>query len=388
MRYLSTLTYAAFVATLTLFALLLPVGCSTSDNAINVGAIMPLTGELAAYGEPVKRGMELAAQEINAAGGIDGRKLSLRFEDDFADPTTAVGAFNKLVDQYKVPMILGPLTSGASMATAPVAERRRVVQLSTMAGTVDLKFAGDYVFRVFASNELQSNYISNAAVDILKAKTAAILYINNSYGQNSKQIIEKAFPARGGKIVDIESYDEGDTDFKTQLVKIKQANPDLIFAPAYWKEGATILKQAKELGITVHFLGEDSWYGPIAEVAGDAADLVIFSSMAFGERYKDQPRMQQFIKSFRENYGKDADSYSATGYDAVYLAKHAIETGGYNSDGVKTALYNTRNFVGALGKISYDEYGDNVGAEFDLYTIRDGKTVRYVDVISEASQGE
>jgi branched-chain amino acid transport system substrate-binding protein len=350
---------------------------------IKIGAILPLTGDLAVYGDPVKKGMELALEEINAKGGINGKPLKLIFEDDFGDPKTAVAVFNKLIDNEKVPIILGPLTSSASMATAPIAEKRKVVQLSTMAGTIDLKYAGDYVFRVFASNEYQSKSVADKAIDIFNAKRAAILYINNDYGEGSKEVIEKRYSERGGKIVAVENFNEGDKDFKTQLIKIKKSNPDIIFALCYWKEGAIILKQAKELGIKITFLGEDAWYGPIEEIAGDAVKLLVFSSMAFGEKYKEHPKMQKFIQSFRKKYGKEPDAYSATGYDAVYLAKHAIEIGGYNADGIKKALYNTKNFIGALGNITYDEYGDNIGAEFDLYVIRNGKTLRYLDVIKE-----
>ncbi len=163
--------------------------CKREPKMIKIGAIMPLTGELATYGIPVKKGMELALEEINERGGINERTLKIIFEDDLGDPKMAVAAFNKLIDREKVPIILGPLTSSASMATAPVAERRKVVQLSTMAGTIDLKYAGDYVFRVFASNEYQSKAVADKAIDVFHAKRAAILYINNAYGQGSKEVV-------------------------------------------------------------------------------------------------------------------------------------------------------------------------------------------------------
>lgn len=349
---------------------------------------MPLTGELATYGEPVKRGMEFASGEINNAGGINGKSLKLIFEDDLGDPKTAVAAFNKLIDSEKVPIILGPLTSSASMATAPVAERRKVVQLSTIAGTIKLKYSGDYVFRVFASDELQAKAIVDKAINVFGSKRAAILYINNAYGQGIKEVAEKEYIGKGGKIIAIESFNEGDKDFRTQLIKIKNANPDLIFGLSYWKEGALILVQAKELGIDTIFLGGDAWYGPIGEVSGEATELLVFTNMAFGKEYRYHPKMQQFIKAFHKKYSREADAYSATGYDAVYLAKNAIEKGGYNADGIRKALYDTKDFVGALGKIIYDEYGDNVGVEFDLYVIKDGETLRYFEVIKKKEGGK
>lgn len=363
------------------------LGCTNRPKEIKVGAIMPLTGELATYGEPVRKGMELALEEINTSGGINGKPLKIIFEDDLGDPKTAVAAFNKLIDREKVPIILGPLTSSASMATAPVAERRKVVQLSTMAGTIKLKYAGDYVFRVFASDELQAKAIVDKAIDIFGAKRVAILYINNAYGQGIKEVTENRYTEREGELVAVESFNEGDKDFRTQLIKIKKAQPDLIFGLSYWKEGALILVQAKELGIDNIFLGGDAWYGPIGEIARNAAELLVFSNMAFGKEYNQHPKMQRFIQYFPEKYGKEADAYSATGYDAVYLATHAIREGGYNADGIKKVLYNTKDFIGALGKITYDEYGDNVGAEFDLYVIRNGETLRYFDVIKKEKGG-
>jgi branched-chain amino acid transport system substrate-binding protein len=353
-------------------------GCAKKEEKeITLGAIMALTGELAAYGIPVKNGMEFAQEEINKAGGINGKQVKIVFEDDAGDPKTAVSAFNKLIDNDKVPIILGPLTSGASLATAPIAEKRKVVQLSTIAGTIKLKYAGDYVFRVFGSDEYQAKAIAKFAIDKFKASKAAILYINNAYGQGIKEIVEKEFTGKGGKIVAVESFSEGDKDFRTQLSKIKQAKPDMIFGLSYWKEGRIILVQARELKMNTTILGGDAWFGPIEEMTNDVVKPLVFTNMAFGKQYKDYPKMQQFITAFSAKYGKEPDSYSATGYDAVYLAKNAIEKGGYNAEGIKKALYETKDFIGALGKITYDEYGDNVGAEFELDIVKDGKIQPY-----------
>ena len=355
-----------------------------NGSDLEIGAVMPLTGDLATYGVPVQEGMKFALSEINNKGGVNGKKVKIIFEDDLGEPKTAVAAFKKLIDTDKVPIILGPLTSGASMATAPIAEKRKVVQLSTIAGTMELKYAGDYVFRVFASDELQGKALVDKAADVFKVKNAAIIFINNAYGNGIRQVVEESCKERGIKIVATESFNEGDKDFRTQLAKIKNAKPDLVFALSYWKEGALMLVQAKELGIDITFLGGDAWFGPVYETAGEAVDLLVFTNMAFGEKYKHHPKMQQFINSYTQKYGKEADVYAATGYDAVYLAANAIEKQGYNAEGIKHALYNTKDYIGALGNITYDKYGDNVGAEFELFVIRDGETLRY----SELNRGD
>ena len=147
---------------------------SPAATPIRIGAIDPLTGPFAAYGEPVRDGMLLAVDEINAKGGIGGRKIELLLEDDGGDPKNSVSAFTKLATVSKVPVVIGPLSSGASMATAPLAERYKVVQLSTLAGTIDLSKAGDYVFRIYPSSEIGSRYIAKIAIEKFKAKKAAL----------------------------------------------------------------------------------------------------------------------------------------------------------------------------------------------------------------------
>jgi branched-chain amino acid transport system substrate-binding protein len=145
----------------------------------------------------------------------------------------------------------------------------------------------------------------------------------------------------------------------------------------YWKEGAQILKQAKALGLDVPIIGEDAWYGPVETIAGDATKLLTFANIAFGRKYARHQGMQTFITKFKERHGKDPDAFVATGYDAVKIAAHAIEQGDNNADGIKNALYGTKDYIGALGKVVFDKYGDNVGGEFDLYVLRGGKAIRY-----------
>lgn len=348
-----------------------------SRDTIVLGAIMPLSGDLATYGKPVREGMEFAISEINENGGVEGKEIKIVFEDDSGEPRKAVDAFNKLVDIDKVPMILGPLTSSASMATAPVAESRRVVQLSTIAGTMKLSDAGDYVFRLFPSDEFQGAYIAEVARDIFQSKRAAIIYVNNAYGQGIKEVVKNKYVSLGGEIIIEESVSEGGTDFNSQIAKIKKAMPDLIFGLLYYNEGAQFLIQSKQQGLNVRILGGDAWFGPIGELAGSSADLLVFSSVAFGPDHTHMKRMQDFIRAFRGRYNRDPDSYVATGYDAVYAAKKAIEAGGFiNPNNLKDAMYNV-SFDGALGKIKFNKRGDNIGSGFSLFVINKDKVNLY-----------
>lgn len=188
-----------YLGAVLLVAAILTTGCPQTQKQetpppkvsepIRIGAIDPQTGPFAAYGEPVKEGMLLAVDEINAKGGINGRKIELLLEDDAGDPKNAVNAFTKLATVSKVPIIIGPLSSGASMATAPLANQYKVVELATLAGTINLTNAGDYVFRIYPSSEIGSRYIAKMAVEKFKAKKAAILYPTNPFGVASKKFV-------------------------------------------------------------------------------------------------------------------------------------------------------------------------------------------------------
>ncbi len=349
-----------------------------SRTELVLGAIMPLTGDLATYGRPVKEGMETAVAEINSSGGIAGKPVKIVFEDDAGNPTQAVNAFQKLVDYDMVPIVLGPLTSGASLATAPIAESRKVVQLSTIAGTIKLSDAGDYVFRLFPSDEFQGAYIGEAGAETFKSKRAAIVYVKNAYGEGIKGIVRKAYVAKGGTIVGEESVPEGGTDFNAQIAKVRLAKPDLIFGLLYYNEGAQFLVQLKQQRLDVRVLGGDAWFGPIGQIAGDAARLLVFSSVAFGPNYADSPKMQSFISGFRAKHGYEPDSYCATGYDAVYAAKYAIDKSGFSSEQIKNSLYHVE-FDGALGRVKFNSNGDNVGAKFSLFKIENNKAVPYLN---------
>ena len=335
---------------------------------MRIGAIDPLTGPFASYGEPIRDGMLLAVEEINATGGINGKKIDLILEDDGGDPKTSVNAFTKLATISKVPVIIGPLSSATSMATAPLADRFHVVQVSTLAGTIDLTNAGDYVFRIYPSSELGSRYIAKIAADRFHARRAAVFYPNNAYGVASKKFVVDTLKGDGVSVLAVETFNDGDRDFRTQLIKIMQAKPDVILCGAYYEEGAQILVQAKQLGISVPILGEDGWFGPISRIAGDALKNLYFANISFGPEFKDNAPMQQFIGAYRARFKKQANSYAAAGYAAIYLVKHAIEVGAYDGTKIKEALYHT-DLMTAFGRIKYDQNGDNIGATYNLFQL-------------------
>lgn len=333
-----------------------------------VGVINPTTGPLSAYGGPVRDGILLALDEVNAAGGIGGQKLELVMEDDGGDPKKSVSAFTKLATVAKVPVVIGPLSSGASMATAPLANQYKVVQISTLAGTIDLTKAGDFVFRIYPSSAIGSRYIAKQAVERFKAKRIAILYPNNAFGVASRKFTTEVVKASGAEVVAEETFKDGDRDFRTQLAKISEAKPDVILCSAYYEEGAQILVQAKQLRINVPVLGEDGWFGPIAAIARDALPNLYFANVSFGPKYTDNAEMQRFIYAFEKRYRRKPNSFAAAGYAAVQLVRQAVTTGGADSVKIKEALYKT-DLPTVFGQVRYDANGDNVGATYGLFQL-------------------
>jgi len=376
MRSKDARTVATFVALVLAIAwATLPTtferGVSAQPSSFAIGAINPLTGPFAAYGEPVRDGMLMGFDEVNANGGVAGRRLELILEDDSGDPKSAVSAFTKLATVSKVPVVIGPLSSGASMATAPLANRYHVVQLSTLAGTIDLSRAGEYVFRIYPSSEIGSRFIAKVAIERFHAKRVAIFYPNNVFGVASRQFVTEVMKQAGVDVVAVETFKDGDRDFRTQLTKISAAKPDVIICSAYYEEGAQILVQATQLGLAVPILGEDGWFGPIAQIADGALRNLYFANVAFGPEFKDNRVMQDFIAGFRKRYSRPSNSYSAAGYAAVYVVKHAIEIGGYDAEKIKDALHQT-DMETAFGRVRYgDQNGDNLGAVYDLFQLND-----------------
>lgn len=350
--------------------LLFITGCGKKEeDVIKIGAIVPQTGPFAVYGDPVKKGMLLALDEINKSGGINGQKIDLVIEDDAANPKNAVNAFTKLVNE-NIKVVLGPLSSGSSLATAPIAERNKVIQISTLAGTLDLSNAGDYVFRIYPASDVASKFIAQEVVDNFKAKNVAVLYANDAFGRTASKFVKEVLLKNNINIVQEETFNSGDNNFKPQLVKIKNKKPDLIVCSAYYEDGAKILIQAKELGINIPFLGEDGWFGPIAGIVGDAIKNLYFANVSFGQEFPDNEIMQDFITNYEKKFNEKPTAGSAAGYDGIYIIAKIIEENGYNAEKMKDALYNL-DYTGAFGGIKYDKNGDNIGAKYSLFQLNE-----------------
>lgn len=345
-------------------------------NSYAIGVITPFTGHLSYLGEATKQGLELAKDEINQAGGIHGKKIELIYEDTQSEPKTAVTAVNKLISIDKVPVVIGDITSAATLAVAPIVERNKVVLFANGASSPKVREAGDYVFRNWNSDDFEARVMANFAFQKLGLRKAAIIYINDDYGLGLKSAFEKYFQQKGGLIVTSMSYEPDEINFRSHLLKIRGLGIDAVYLVGFPRELGRLVKQSQELKIKTQFLssvGVESQ--EFLDLAGEAANGIIFTAPSFNTESSSQ-LIKEFVVNFKERYGKVPDVVSATSYDALNIVVNAIRDGGYNTKGIKQALYNTKNFPGVSGITTIDEYGD-VSKPVSIKVIKNKEFVYY-----------
>lgn len=315
-------------------AMMMAASCSGKKNdTIKIGGIAPLSGGVAVYGTECKNGIDLAIEEINAAGGINGQKIEFICEDDEGDSAKSVNAYKKLVTKDRVKVIIGSLTSGCTMAITNLAQAQKVVQIAPAATAVAITDAGNYVFRACYTDPFQGKIGGKFAYENLGTKKAAILYdIGNDYSVGLTDNFTAEYTSMGGSIVSKESYSTGDKDFNAQLTKIKAANPEVIYLPDYYGTVALIAKQLRAQGINVPIVGADGWDG-LTDNAGDEV-LNGYYSNHYSEN-SSSAAVQTFVKSFKAKYNKAPNSFAALGYDCVYMLRDAMKASGSTDDSAK-----------------------------------------------------
>lgn len=343
---------AAFAASLVL------AGCNEKSNTIKLGSIGPLSGGVAVYGTEARNAIELAVEEINAAGGVNGQNFELISEDDEGNPEKSVSAYKKLVTKDGVKLIVGSLTSGCTLAITPLAQAQKVVLVAPAATNPAITDAGDYIFRACYTDPFQGTVGAKFAAENLGTKRAAILYdVGNDYSVGLTDNFVKKFTEEGGEIVAKESYTTGDKDFNAQLTKIKNANPDVVYLPDYYGTVALISKQLRAQGITTPTVGPDGWDG-LAEGAGDEL-LNGFYSNHYASDSSDE-KVQKFAAAYKAKFGTAPTSFAALAYDSVYMIKDAVAAAGSaEPDKVRDALEKTNGDY-VTGHMTFDEHHNPV----------------------------
>lgn len=327
-------------------------------EVIKIGVVTPLTGDVATFGQSTKKAAEMAVEEINAAGGVLGKKIELIIEDDRNDPKETANVVRKLIDQDKVVAIIGSLTSKCSLAGMPIANSKKVPMISNASTNPKVTLTGPYAFRVCFIDDFQGQVMAKFAYEDLGARKAAVLYdIGNDYTKGLAEFFVKSFKELGGEIVAEETYQQTDNDFNAQLTSIKAKNPDVIFLPDYYQKVSLIAKQARGLGIKATFLGGDGWDSPeLVKLGGDAVEGGYFSNH-YSQQDPD-PKTQEFIKKFEQKYGEKPDALAALAYDAVYFLVEGIKKAGkVDSVAIRDAIEQVgkEGFSGVTGKFTIDE---------------------------------
>ena len=359
------------VSCATVIAGLSMISCGGSGSStIKVGGVAPLSGGVAVYGVECKNGIDLAIEEINAAGGINGKTLEFICEDDEGDPAKSVNAYKKLVTNDGVEYVIGSLTSGCTIALTNLAQNQKILQIAPAATATAVTDAGNYIFRACFIDPFQGRVGGKFAFENLSAKKAAILYdIGNDYSVGLTENFESEFTKLGGSIVSKESYATGDKDFNAQLPKIKAAKPDVVYLPDYYGTVALIAKQLRAQGIDTPIVGADGWDG-LTENAGDEV-LNGYYSNHYAED-SDSPAVQKFVGSFKAKYNKSPNSFAALGYDSVYMLKDAILKAG-TTDGEKVrAAFETTDGDYVTGHITFDEKRNPVKSAVMIQLVKDG----------------
>lgn len=348
----------------------------SSDKPIKIGAILPLSGDIANWGDAARKGIDLALKEINESGGINGNNLEVIYEDDQCDKTKAVTAAQKLINVDEVEVIIGPLCSGSVLASAPTAEDAGVVILG-FGSTAAISDAGDYIFRHTYSDAYQGSFLADQISNEFNIKKVDIIYVNNDYGNGLFSGFKEAFENMEGSIVNEQAYNPETLDFNTILTKIKSSDAEALVIISYGKEGGILVKRARELGIENQIFATDN-FGTEEVIAsgGGSVESVIFTSSV--PPNEESMEVKKFEDNFIELYNEKPGILfvSASGYDAVNIVAKAIKDSSYNGKNIKNYLYSMENYKGISGDISFDEKGDAT-KDFMLQIIRNGKFIPY-----------
>jgi branched-chain amino acid transport system substrate-binding protein len=337
-------------------ALLLVTACAKPENEILIGEYGSLTGGTATFGQSTHKGIILALDEVNGSGGILGKKIRIITEDDQSKPEEAKTAVLKLIKQNGVVAILGEVASSRSLAAAPECQKSKIPMLSPASTNPKVTEVGDYIFRACFVDSFQGEAMAKFARDALRLKRVAILKdIKNDYSVGLADFFEKTFKSMGGEIVDIQSYSEGDIDFRAQLTTLKNQNPEGIFVPGYYTEVGLIARQARELGFRGPLLGGDGWDSPkTLEIGGDAVNGCYFSNHYAAD--DPDPRVQGFIEKYRKKHGTIPDAMAVLGYDSAHLLFDAIRRANSAEPAkIRDALASTKDFQAVSGRISMDQ---------------------------------
>jgi branched-chain amino acid transport system substrate-binding protein len=361
------------LSVLTICAVLGIVAPVFSQDTIKIGEFGSLTGDNASFGISQNNGVQMAVEEINAAGGVLGKKLNLTVEDNQTKQGETTTIARKLISQDHVVALIGEVASSKTLEAAPIAQEAKIPLIATAATNPKVTQTGDYVFRVCFTDDFQAVVIARFVLEKLKkTKVAFLTDVKQDYSVGLTNIAKDYLSKNGGTIVKEQSYSSGDKDFRAQLTDLKSANPDVIIITGYYSEASLIAKQARQFGIKSTFVGGDGWDGSsLIPVGGKAIEGAYFSNHFSTQ--DTSPAVKDFVAKYKAKYNNVLpDAFAALGYDALKLLADAItRTGGTDPTKLRDAIAATKDFPGVTGKITLGP-DRNAQKSAVILTIKDG----------------
>ena len=349
-------------------------------KVIKIGAIYPFTGQQAVYAEDAKRALDFAQDEINAAGGINGNEVKFIFEDDAGTPKGGVSAVQKLIEIDKVDAIVGSIFSSVVMAMKPIVTAHKVVLLAPMASHPDIYSGTKYIISLTPTDNDNTYVNAKYCTQVLKKKTLAILYMLNDTGIASGGFMVKWWEHFGGKVLVQESYTPGSTDFRTQLTKIREANPDVTFMCVTWREAVNILKQFSEMNLKCHVTANSQVREPkLLELVGQVAEGMNCTTEYIGGTEDDRKLRDKFEKEITARYKQPPQIVAYNTYDCTRALFEALRRGATKGESLRNTIVSL-DIPGVYGHIRFREDGSPKG-DTAMWVVKDGKFVElnYVD---------
>ena len=368
--------------TIVLFSL---AGCNSSnqekvDNinqVVKIGAVFPLTGDIAEYGNYWKQGLELAIDDATNSGLIKKDQVNLFVEDGKANPTNSLSAFTKLTSLHNIQVCFSA-TSGVTLALKPTANEKRIILMNASAISTEIEDKPDFLFSVIPNANYTGNYLAETAFNKLQKQKAGILYRNDASGKSFYEVFKKKFSELGGEVVYKDAHPVNNTDFKSYILKIKNVpDLDVLFVASWGPEVAHFVKDAKENNLGIQVLAYETFKSPkVLEIAGDAANGVIFSSPKLIE-LENQNEYLKFKKEVKEKFHHEEINYHILGhYDAMMIILNAISQGNFTSEQIKKCLEEMKEYKGETGDIKFDANGGAI-VPLGLYTVKDKQFAKF-----------
>jgi branched-chain amino acid transport system substrate-binding protein len=354
-------------------------GSVQAAGEIVIGNASSLTGTAAQYGISTYEGLEVAMDEINAAGGVLGKKIVILKGDDSGDPRQAVNVVQKFITRDKVLVIIGPELTGTTRVAAPISNQGQMVQFTASATGAGLTDNLPYVFRNALPEAYAIPFVVEAAKKKFKTNSVVIITSYNlDYSVDLTKIYEKALAGAGIKVQDKISYAEGDIDFSAQVSKLKALKPEAVVMTGYYQESAQLMIEMRKQGINCPILGSNGFNDPkILDLAGKAMEGAVWASGFFPDN--PDPKVRKFVARVQEKYKKKPNQFHAQAYDAMYIIAEAIKKAGVtestpaNRTKIRDALSSITNFPGVSGVHSFKPGKGDAEKSVFILTLRDGK---------------